>query len=112
MKWIIRSIAICFGLMLVSSSCDNEPSKQPRIYTKEELLDVNRKMMTDESARIDTYIARRGWEMTETTTGLRYEIYHHGGGAMPTTTMLATITYTAYLLDNTIVRSADLTDPK
>jgi len=100
------------GLALMSSACENEPAKEPRTYTQEELLEVNRKMMSNESDRINAYIAKNGWEMEESPTGLRYEIYHHSTGATPTTTMIATISYTAYLLDSTKVGSADISDPK
>lgn len=111
MKWIFKSLIIFLGLTLVSSSCENEAAHQPRTYTDEELFEANRKMMTNESARIDAFVAKNDWEMKETSTGLRYEVYHHGRGITPTTTMVATISYTAYLLDSTKVKSALVTDP-
>lgn len=111
MKWIFKSLILFIGLTLVSSSCENEVTHQPRTYTQEELLEANRKMMTNESKLIDAYIAKNDWEMEETSTGLRYDIYHNGHGIIPTTTMVATITYTAYLLDSTRVGSANISDP-
>lgn len=112
MKWIFKSLIILISLILVSSACENEPVRERRSYTQEELLEVNRKMMSSESDRIDSFIAKNDWKMEETSTGLRYGIYHHGSGAMPTTTMIATITYTAYLLDSTKVASAGISAPK
>lgn len=112
MKWIFKSVVIFLGLTLVSSACENEPNQQHRTYTQEELLEINRKMMSNESDHIDAFIAKSDWEMEETSTGLRFERYHHGTGATPTTTMIATITYTAYLLDSTRVGGATISDPK
>lgn len=112
MKWIFKSMIIFLSLTLVSSACENDPVHQPRTYTQEELLEANRKMMTNESERIDSFIAKNGWEMEKTSTGLRYNIYHNGHGATPTTTMIATIAYTAYLLDSTKVGSASISEPK
>lgn len=112
MKWIFKSMIMVFALALISSSCENEPVNQPRTYTEEELLEINRNMMTKESDRINAYVAKNGWEMNQTSTGLRYDIYHHGHGAMPTTTMIATIAYSAYLLDSTEVASTRRSGPK
>lgn len=112
MKWIFKSLVIFFGLTLVSSACENESVREHRTYTQEELLELNRKMMSNESDRINAFIAKNGWKMEETSTGLRYEIYHNGHGAMPITTMIATISYTAYLLDSTQVASASISAPK
>lgn len=112
MKWIFKSLILFLGLTLVSSACENDPVREHRTYTQEELLEVNRKMLSNESDRINAYITKNAWEMKETSTGLRYDIYHHGSGAMPTTTMIATIAYTVYLLDSTQVASASISAPK
>jgi len=95
------------GLALISSSCENKQKQQPRTYTQEELLDANRKMVSNESDLIDAYIAKNGWEMEKTATGLRYEIYHDSSGTPPTAEKVATIAYSAYLLDSTRVSATD-----
>jgi len=112
MKWSFKVLIFILGLMLISSACENEATRQHRTYTQEELLEINRKMMSNESNRIDTFISRNEWEMEETSTGLRYEVYHRGVGPKPTTTMIATITYTAYLLDSTQVAKINSLQPK
>jgi FKBP-type peptidyl-prolyl cis-trans isomerase FkpA len=44
------------------------------------LLDMNKKVVQDESQSIEDFIARYHWNMEVTSTGLRYMIYQHGTG--------------------------------
>ncbi len=107
MNWILKFGMIMLALALISSSCENEQRQQPRTYTQEELFDANRKMVSSESDLIDAFIAKNGWEMEKTATGLRYDIYHDSTGKPPTAEMIATISYSAYLLDSTRINATD-----
>jgi FKBP-type peptidyl-prolyl cis-trans isomerase len=81
----------------------NEPQKKttPRRVSKKELLDNNRKSVRIESDQIDKFIKRRGWEMTETGSGLRYMIYEKGDlkGNYPEEFDTAFVTYTVSLIN-------------
>lgn len=112
MNWITKSVLILITLALLSSSCDRDAKPQPRTYTQEELLDANRKIIHNESDYIDEFIARNDWKMEKTATGLRYEIYHDSSGASPTTEMIATVSYRAYLLDSTEVGNTAINGPQ
>lgn len=103
---------VFLSVILLSASCQGDQSPNHRIYSKEELLEINKNRMTSESNRIDAYIAQNDLDMAKTETGLRYHIYHHGNGPKPTSTMVATVTYHAYLLDGTRVESTDISGPK
>ena len=111
MKWISKIGFCILVLMLLSASCREEP-RSNRVYTKEELLEMNKKRMTGESERINAYIEQNEWKMEKTATGLRYNIYHLGNGARPTTTMTAVISYDAFLLDGTKVESTEISGPR
>lgn len=72
---------------------------------------INRQFMRDESAQIEGYVERRGWEMTTTGTGLRYMIYEKGTGPRAEAGMRAEITYVVSLIDGTVVYTSDESGP-
>lgn len=106
-KIIVLLLAGCLGWM----GCKEKEPRIYREYSKEELLEVNRKKVVSESELIDAYIQHRGWDMEETSTGMRYQIYYKDNGPSPTATMVATITYDAYLLDGTRVETTSISGP-
>lgn len=112
MKGFDKIWMVFLGLVLLSASCQEEQARNPKVYSKEELLEINKSRMSGESERIDAYIVQNDLEMQKTETGLRYHIYHAGNGPKPTATMVATITYHAFLLDGTKVESTDFSGPK
>jgi len=81
----MKNIGYIFILLLGFSSCGGEEpkAKTDRSVTKQEMIDYNRKSVRMESDQINKYIKRRGWEMTETGSGLRYMIYEKSGLSEP-----------------------------
>jgi FKBP-type peptidyl-prolyl cis-trans isomerase len=88
------------------------PSEKDATEDKKTLMEVNKYLVTKDSEIIESYVKRVGWDMTETKSGLWYEIYEHGSGPQAETGMNATITYTVSLLDGTICYRVDNDDPK
>ena len=87
MNFNLIKIVVVLSLVFLAVSC-TEPVKQkakPKSFTKKEMINSNRKQVRVELDQIRNYIKRRGWEMTETGTGLRYMIYENGpkDGAFP-----------------------------
>lgn len=72
---------------------------------------INRQFMRDESAQIDGYAERKGWEMTTTGTGLRYMIYEKGTGPRAAAGMRAEVAYVVSLLDGTVVYTSEESGP-
>ncbi|MBL4586056.1 MAG: FKBP-type peptidyl-prolyl cis-trans isomerase [Flavobacteriales bacterium] len=70
-------------LVLFLSSCNTSPEQKkpidPAEY-KQPLINANKQLVEVESQNISNYIARHGWKMTETGSGLRYMIYQNGNG--------------------------------
>lgn len=88
------------------SNCNsrhNRPSS-PASSSQEAMIDANRGFVSAENERIDSYVARRGWKMTKTGTGLRYEIYTRvdTSSPKPIDDDVVFITYSISLLDGTL----------
>ena len=101
MKTLLVILLLNLQCVLLATSCNEDPSQTRKTYTREELMQVNREKLNRETAQIHKYIEHRHWNMNETSTGLRYEIYHDDSGATAQNGQLVTIAYQAYLLDST-----------
>jgi len=100
--------------ILVFSSCEEPPKpKQQRVVTKKEMIDYNRKSVRMESDQIDSYIKRRGWEMTETGSGLRYMVYEKaiGNNAKPAENQHVEVSYTVSLINGKEIYQSDPNEP-
>lgn len=65
------------------ASCDTQPDQKEQVDPakyKKPLMNANKELVELEEQDIDNYVARQGWEMIETGSGLRYLIYEHGNG--------------------------------
>ena len=67
---------------------------------------VNREMIEEEIAFIETFVGLNGWQMTTSESGLWYMIYENGRGEKAATGKTATLEYTLSLLDSTICYSS------
>lgn len=85
-----------------TSPQDNRNSSQ---QVRESLLGANTMLIDAEDQEIKDFIARHGWEMKETGSGLRYMIYDHGEGAKAAKGKLAVFHYSLMLLTGDLVYS-------
>lgn len=86
------------------STAPTEPTQQ---QVNRDLEAVNRQLALAERTRIDGFIERKGWQMGETGTGLRYTILDDGIGQTARDGQRATVNYRVSLLDGTVVYSSD-----
>lgn len=99
-------------LILIFASCAAQEEKNRKTYTREELIEVNKQMVSDESDKIDRYIELKGLETQKTETGLIYEIIESNDDSVTGRPgNLATIQYRAFLLDGTEVAFSLPDDP-
>jgi FKBP-type peptidyl-prolyl cis-trans isomerase len=99
-------------LILIFASCDAQEEKNRKTYTREELIEVNKQMVSDESDKIDRYIELKGLETQKTERGLMYEIIESNDDSVTGRSgNLATIQYRAFLLDSTEVAFSLPDDP-
>ena len=89
-------LVLCFG-------CSEPP--QPSTSTRhlgmmsDSLLKYNRGVIRTEDQQIDDFVARYGWNMTKTGTGLRYLIFKKGHGVKAMKGKIAVISYTLRFLN-------------
>lgn len=107
--WIWLPAAGC----LISCSSDDAQSKHspdPSKF-KEQLVKANKYMVEKERDEINQYIARHGWTMEKTGTGLRYMFLKKGNGAPAMPGDIVKVNYRIGLLDGTECYSSDKDGP-
>ncbi len=87
-----------------------KPSKEA--LQEKSLEKANRYLVIQEDKDIENYIQRHGWNVTETGTGLRYEIYKKGNGPMVKKGNIVTLKYKMYLITGDLIYSSDSLGPK
>ena len=101
--WIVF---LSLALISCSGSQTSQESKKKVKLTENQLIKLNKGWVAEENAEIDNFIKQKKWNMKETSTGLRYMIYHHKTGEKAKVGKVATIAYTEKLLDGTVVYSS------
>jgi len=85
-------------------SCSNDPVEVPQIDVKqmqEDLIEANKKALSQESDQIDAYVKRKGLDVVRTKTGLRYTIYKDAEGINVKEQQEVLVHYKVSLLDGT-----------
>lgn len=100
-------IVLCAaGLLAAASGCDRDQRPRSKPMTEDELIEFNKKRAGRESEVLDAFAEKQGMDALKTKTGIRYEIYARSGKPDSARTGNAVgVTYTAYLLDSTLVES-------
>lgn len=71
------------------------------------LVKYNRGVVLTEDQQIDDFVARYGWKLTKTGTGLRYMIFQEGHGEKTKKGKIAVIRYTLRFLNGNLCYSSD-----
>ncbi len=108
----LQIIFFSFLIHFLFTSC-NQPlvqnqDKDPDSGNLEEsLLYANKQAVKEENEQIDRFITRYKWQMKETGSGLRYDIYFRGNGAKAETGKTAILKYNVRLIDGTEIYSSE-----
>lgn len=108
-------IILCVGLS--HAACNdglnqNGGEQQKQIDADKSLVKVNRYLTKMEKEDILAYIHRHGWNMTETGSGLWYDIYEKGEGMQAEVGKVALISYKVWLLSGELVYASPDDQPK
>ncbi len=110
-KRLYPALTDLFLLLMLCSSCSEQP--QPSNSTRhlgmmsDSLVNYNRGVVLTEDQQIEDFVARYGWKMNKTATGLRYLIYKKGHGEKTEKGKMAVISYTVRLLNGKLCYSSD-----
>lgn len=90
-------------------SCTQEEKKPVVVdWNNEKSTRLNKDLAFKEDMNIKMYLAnRKSWKVTETGSGLRYYIYHHGEGELAQSEMLAEVKFKISMLDGTLCYATD-----
>ena len=108
---------ICFFVAIIISSCSNKkegvtiPSLNQKQIT-EKLVEANIAAIKTENLQIDKLIVSKGWKMSETPTGLRFQIIEKGNGENACLSKLVSFEYDVKLISGEEIYSSAKTGPK
>lgn len=104
------------ALIFVSACNSTDDQQQQETFApskyKEPLIEANKHVVATEDQHIADFLARYGWKMNETGTGLRYMIVDQGNGQQARPGMIAVLDYRVRLITGDVVYSSDLTGYK
>jgi FKBP-type peptidyl-prolyl cis-trans isomerase FkpA len=111
---ILSFFIILVFSMQVLISCKNSSgikttNKKP---AESDMIDLNRYLLQKDKERILNYIERKNLNMTESPTGLWYQILNEGEGDKFTDNKKVVFEYNCSLLDGTVCYSSDKLGPK
>lgn len=101
---------ILSAILPILFSCNrsgNVPAEAIPSTQKESLIKANQHIVQAENEQIDNFIARYGWEMMKTQTGLRYMIYDDASGKRIEKDDKVMLKYAVKLLTGDPVYSSD-----
>lgn len=109
----IRIIVLVIFMAVLCSCKENTSSKNPNSKPgKNEMADLNRYLVQKDRERIKNYIERKNLNMTESPTGLWYQIIKEGSGKTFSDNDKVIMNYVCSLLDGTKCYSSDDLGPK
>ena len=109
---IIRVLISALLLTLVFSCRQVPEQKNLHEPGKKEMADLNRYLVQKDRERIENYIERRDLKMTESQTGLWYQIRSEGNGNYLADNERILMEYNCSLLDGTICYSSEERGPE
>ena len=116
-NWIMRIngwITICAFVLMGCGGCQEKNLPPPQLTdqeVREGLINMHRMELELESKRIDQWIADKGWTMTESHTGLRYETQNVDSLNTINSGDFIQCEYSIRLLDSTLCYSSELDGP-
>jgi FKBP-type peptidyl-prolyl cis-trans isomerase FkpA len=107
---LLRLIIISFPAVVMFACTQEVPRKPDKPVTelKEPLIKANKEVVRAENEQIEDFLRRYKWDMTETGSGLRYMIYHHGKGPASERGSVAELAYSVtFLTGDTVYTSRE-----
>ena len=101
-------IILIFFVFLFSCKTEDKKNNKLVIKNKKETLEkINQVLVEKDQEAIKSYIARRGWDMQVSETGLWYMIYKKGVGPLIKTNDRITLNYKVWLISGELIYSSD-----
>ncbi|MBN2485359.1 MAG: FKBP-type peptidyl-prolyl cis-trans isomerase [Bacteroidales bacterium] len=111
-KYVVFFIAWFFLLSCNGGKSEKISRDKNDRATNDQLMEINRLLIKKDQLKIQNYISRAGWKMTETETGLWYEILEQGDGPLVVSGTVVVLNYTLALMEGKVCYSSDRLGPK
>jgi FKBP-type peptidyl-prolyl cis-trans isomerase len=115
MKYLLSALTITSLLFACGNKTEinTPPADVPDRVSNisEPSIRTNKTISKEERDEIERYVKRRNWDMIETGTGLRYNIYEKGNEKNIQTGTKVVVDYTATLMDGTVCYDTRKEDP-
>ncbi|PKP50590.1 MAG: peptidylprolyl isomerase [Bacteroidetes bacterium HGW-Bacteroidetes-11] len=107
------SVIVNVLILLVFVSCAGNKKRENGSINDSKLLEeslvkANKQAVKAENEQIENFIKRYNWQMVETGSGLRYNIYFSGTGEKAQAGKIAVLKYSTRLITGDIVYSSDI----
>ncbi|NPA37229.1 MAG: peptidylprolyl isomerase [Chlorobi bacterium] len=97
----IKILSVVIAVVFVSAYCTDENQRRHPRVTRQMLMNVNKKLVDKDAAKIKKYADSLGLSMQTTKTGLWYMIKKEGEGEKAKKGRVVTLEYKVSLLDGT-----------
>jgi FKBP-type peptidyl-prolyl cis-trans isomerase len=112
---MMRSLFIIIFTWLILSvfvSCSGKTNKEPENNNNSKLLEeslvkANKHAVSAENEQIENYIKRHNWQMKETGSGLRYNIYFAGSGEKAQLGKIAVLKFSTKLITGDVIYTSE-----
>lgn len=110
----MKAVALCLIAFLLAISCGRKQEQAPSLNQseiQEKLIKANQSLVKEEALQIEEFIKRHQFDMMKTGTGLHYQVYKFGNGAVPQDNDIVTVFYSCFMIDGTLLYQADSSKP-
>ncbi len=111
----IKSVFTVIIAIITLISCNKSDTKQIPVSKKELdkiLLDANKLQIAYDTQRVVSFIRLNKWNMSQTKTGIWYQVLDSGDGPKINEGDMVALTYTVHLLNGKLCYSSEKTGPK
>jgi FKBP-type peptidyl-prolyl cis-trans isomerase len=108
---VMLLVFVASGITLMRCGGPQKPPGTAPKDLRESLIKANKEVVRTEIEQIDDFVARYGWDMNSTSTGLRYMVYQKGTGLAGIPGKQAKLNYTLSLLTGDTVYTSKKDGP-
>lgn len=113
MRFTVSIISIVLLLVFINCNSNKSNINQADINSiQNQLIEAHKGLLKNDADSIKNYIKSKGWNMSQTQTGLWIEIYEKGYGAQIENNDIVELSYSLELLDGTLCYKSDSINSK
>lgn len=108
----VIAVSLVVAIVVGCNSKSNKVTQKDTQRIQEQLIDAHKGLLKKDADSIKNFAKSKNWAMTQTQTGLWYEIVNIGTGSIVELGDIVQIDYRIELLDGTLCYKSDSLTPK